>query len=132
MSIYQLWSQIYIIPSWKQNVPWLNPRNVRISLRDSCFGLLEGTECTAAWCSVDNWQPLTCGVYLYGELKELKESNEEQQVVWFFLNLNQQFIMQGMRAVCDSYIVTTYSQTQITWKIKRTRWTRKEKNKYSY
>jgi len=36
---------------------------------------LEGTECTAAWCSVDNWQPLTCGVYFYGELKE---NNEEQ------------------------------------------------------
>jgi len=31
--------------------------------------LLEETECTAAWCSVDNWQPLTCGVYFNGELK---------------------------------------------------------------
>jgi len=40
--------------------------------------VLEGTECTAAWCSVDNWQPLTCGVYFYGELKE---SNKERWVV---------------------------------------------------
>ena len=39
--------------------------------------MLEGTECTAAWCSVDNWQPLTCGVYFYGELKG---SNKEQWV----------------------------------------------------
>jgi len=31
--------------------------------------LLEETECTAAWCSVDNWQPLTCGVYFYRKLK---------------------------------------------------------------
>ena len=40
-------------------------------------GLLEGTECTAAWCSMNNWQPLTCDVYFYGELEE---SNEERQV----------------------------------------------------
>jgi len=46
--------------------------------------LLEGTECTAAWCSVDNWQPLTCGVYFYGKLKE---SNKEQQVVLSEANL---------------------------------------------
>jgi len=31
--------------------------------------MLEGTECIAAWCSVDNWQPLTHGVYFNGELK---------------------------------------------------------------
>jgi len=41
-------------------------------------GVLKGTECTAAWCSIDNWQPLTCGVYFYGELKG---SNGEKRVV---------------------------------------------------
>jgi len=40
--------------------------------------LVEGTECTVAWCSVNNWQPLTYGVYFYGELKE---SNDERQLV---------------------------------------------------
>ena len=40
--------------------------------------VLEGTECTAAWCIVDNWQPLICGVY-FG--RELKESNNKRQVV---------------------------------------------------
>ena len=45
---------------------------------------MEGAECTAAWCSVDNWQPLTCGIYFYGELKE---SNKEQQVVLSKVNL---------------------------------------------
>jgi len=40
--------------------------------------VLEGTECTAAWCSVDNWQPLTCCVYFNGELKG---SNDERRVV---------------------------------------------------
>jgi len=43
--------------------------------------VLEETECTAAWCSVDNWKLLICGVYFYGELKE---SNEERQVIFFF------------------------------------------------
>ena len=35
--------------------------------------VLEGTECTAAWYSVNNWQPLTCGVYFNGELEKSKE-----------------------------------------------------------
>ena len=42
--------------------------------------MLEGTEYTAAWCSVDNWQPLICGVYFYGKLKA---NNEERRVVLF-------------------------------------------------
>jgi len=46
--------------------------------------VLEGTECTAAWCNMNNWQPLTCGVYFY---EELKESNEERQVVLYKTNL---------------------------------------------
>ena len=37
--------------------------------------MLEGTERTAAWCSVDNWQLLICGIYFY---EELKGSNEEK------------------------------------------------------
>ena len=41
--------------------------------------ILEGVgKNTAAWYSVDNWQPLICGVYSY---RELKGSNDERQVV---------------------------------------------------
>jgi len=32
--------------------------------------MLEGTECTAAWYSVDKWQPLTCSEYYSGELEK--------------------------------------------------------------
>jgi len=42
--------------------------------------MLEGIECTVAWYSVDNWQPLIYDVYFY---RELKKSNEEKQVVLF-------------------------------------------------
>ena len=48
-----------------------------------CLFILEETECIAAWCSVDNWQPPTYGVYFY---RELKESNKERQVVLFGMN----------------------------------------------
>jgi len=49
---------------------------------DNMYNLqvLEGTECTVAWCSVDNWQLLTYDVYFY---EELKVSNKERQVVLF-------------------------------------------------
>jgi len=55
--------------------------------------MLEGIECTAAWCSVDNWHPLTCGVYFYGELKG---SNNERQLV-----------LVGGQPICLNFLSTT-------------------------
>ena len=42
------------------------------------YNLFEEIECTAVWCSVDNWQLLTCGAYFY---RELKVNNEERLVI---------------------------------------------------
>jgi len=51
-----------------------------------------------------------------------------RQVLVFFLN--QQFIIQGIRADHGSYFVTTYKKTQTTWGRKREREKkRKETNK---
>ena len=44
------------------------------------FEVLEGTEYTAAWCSVDNWQPLTCDVYFNGELEKSEQQQETSSI----------------------------------------------------
>ena len=35
--------------------------------------VLEETEYIAAWCSVDNWQPLTCSEYFNGKLRKYEQ-----------------------------------------------------------
>jgi len=35
--------------SWKQNVPWLNSRNVKMSLRDSCLGFHDFWYCSQSY-----------------------------------------------------------------------------------
>jgi len=47
----------------------LEPNHDPASEKVRRYRLLEGIEYIAAWCSVDNWQLLTCGVYFNGELK---------------------------------------------------------------
>jgi len=50
--------------------------------------LLEGTECTAAWCSMDNWQPTDNHLpVVYTSYKKLKASNEEKRVVLFKMSV---------------------------------------------
>ena len=41
------------------------------SLHQIVYNIVTNTilECTVVWCSVDNWQPLTYGIYLNEELK---------------------------------------------------------------
>jgi len=69
--------------------------------------VLEGTECTAAWCSVDNWQPLTCGVYFNGELKG---SNNGKQVVL----VGGQPMCKFLHQLPYYYIITALGTTLIT------------------
>ena len=59
--------------------------------------VLEGTECTAAWCSVDNWQPLTCGVYfLWGaEREQRRETSSVVQGECNYLNFPIDYLIRN-------------------------------------
>ena len=67
--------------------------------RSGCsYRMLEGTECTAAWCSVDNWQPLTCGVYfLWGaESEQRRERSSIVQGERDYLNFSIDYLIRTM------------------------------------
>jgi len=82
--VTKAWSRVKACQAWHPNLAKETWPILIFTDYYQCQCVLEGTECTAAWCSVDNWQPLTCGVYFYGELKA---SNEERRDVLFEASL---------------------------------------------
>ena len=73
---------------------------------------------------MDNWQPLTCGVYFYGELKR---SNEECCIVFYLFKINN--LLHGAHRQVAIITMLHRSKQQVKMKNEMKKEEEKEKEK---